>query len=75
MDLTKSPGGRVQAPRVIQVERVNPEVTEYLTRKRNRKQSRDNEGTTTDMSEGSSSKETVKGGRKKKGKTESGQAD
>lgn len=75
VDLTNSPGGRVQAPRVMEVEIVNPEVTEYLTRKRNRKQSRNDEGTTTDWSGESNSRGTVRGGKKKKGKTDIGQAD
>lgn len=76
LDLTKNPGGRVQAPRVIEVKKINPEITEYLTRKRSRKQSMTREETTmTDASEEGSARETAKGGRKKKGKLEKGKAD
>lgn len=63
VDLIKCPGGGAQAPRIIEVERVNPEVTEYLTRKRNRIQSRNSEGTT-DFSEEGSSEGIAKTGRK-----------
>lgn len=51
IDLTRSPGGGAKVPRVIEVEKVNPEVTEYLTRKRTRMQARSREETTTNASE------------------------
>lgn len=69
VDLTGNRGKRVQIPTVVEVERVSPEVTAYLTRKRNRKQSMNLEETTTDVSKESGSRGTAKRGRKKKGKS------
>lgn len=75
VDLTKSPGGRAQAPRVIEVERVNPEVTAYLTRKRSRKLSGNNEETSAEASEEGGSDKAAKRGKKKREKTEDRQSD
>lgn len=73
--MTESPGGEAQAPRVIEVERVNPEITEYLTMKRTRRQSRVKEDTTTDASEEGCKQEITKTGKRRKGKLDKGQGE
>lgn len=57
------------------MERIDPAITEYLTRKRRKRQSKISEDTTTDASEEGSKKEATRSGKKRKGKLEKGQGD
>lgn len=68
VDTVGDHGERAEIPRIIDVERIDPEVTKYLTRKRSRMQSTNVEEVTTDASGGSSDRQTRKRGRKKKRK-------